>query len=235
MTRPARRRGPRRARFVTVASLRWIIGHRAWTPYYLLRYWRFFRFKLANPHIVTEGFVFLGRDVELSARRGYGRLVLGRWVHVGDGTALRAHEGTLRIGDKCVFGNRDTVNCYLDIEVGPATIVADGVYICDFDHAFSDIHVPIKDQGIVKSRVRIGAGSWVGVKATVLRGVTVGPGSVLGAHTVVTDDVPAYSVVVGVPGRVVRDRRADYEAAAAERATPASRARKRLDAQPEWH
>lgn len=235
MTRPARRRGPRRARFVTVASLRWIIGHRAWTPYYLLRYWRFFRFKLANPHIVTEGFVFLGRDVELSARRGYGRLVLGRWVHVGDGTALRAHEGTLRIGDKCVFGNRDTVNCYLDIEVGPATIVADGVYVCDFDHAFADIHVPIKDQGIVKSRVRIGAGSWVGVKATVLRGVTVGPGSVLGAHTVVTDDVPAYSVVVGVPGRVVRDRRADYEAAAAERATPASRARKRLDAQPEWH
>lgn len=215
-----RARDPRQARFLTVASLRWVVRHRAWTPGYLVRYWRFLRLRRTNPHIVTEGFVFLGKDVELFARRGYGRLVLGRWVHIGSGTRLRAHEGTLRVGDKCVFGNGDTVNCYLDIDVGPATIVADGVYICDFDHAFADIHVPIKDQGIVKSPVRIGADTWIGVKATVLRGATVGHGSVLGAHTVVTGNVPAYSVVVGVPGRVVRDRRVDYEAAAAQRKAP---------------
>ncbi len=217
---PRRGRDPRQARFLTWASLRWVIRHRAWTPYYLVRYWRFFRFKLRHPRVVTEGFVFLGRHVELYARRGYGRVVLGRWVHIGDGNRLRAHEGTLRVGDKCVFGRENTVNCFLDIEFGATAIVADWVYICDFDHAFADIEVPIKDQGIVKAPVRIGPDVWIGVKATVLRGVTVGAGSVIAAHAVVKDAVPPYSVVAGVPGRVVRNRIADYAAAAAPEEKP---------------
>jgi acetyltransferase-like isoleucine patch superfamily enzyme len=91
---------------------------------------------------------------------------------------------------------------------------------------FADVHVPIKDQGIVKSPVRIGPDVWVGVKASVLRGVAVGRGSVLAAHTVVTRDVPPYSVVAGVPGHVVADRLAAYEAARPERAAIAEIARK---------
>ena len=218
--------GPRQARFLTWASLRWVVRHRAWTPWYLVRYWRFFWFKLRNPHVITEGFVFLGRRVELYARRGYGRLVLGRWVHIGQGNAIRCHEGTLRIGDKCVFGKENTVNCYLDVEFGAATIVADWVYVCDFDHVFADITIPIKDQGIVKSPVRIGPDVWVGTKVSVLRGVTVGRGCVLAAHALVNKDIPAYSVAVGVPARVIRDRVADYEADAARRAALADIARK---------
>ncbi len=221
-----RQRDPRQARFLTVASLRWVIRHRAWTPWYLLRYWRFLVFRLRNPHVVTEGFVFLGRRVELYARRGYGRLVVGRWVHIGNGNAIRAHEGTLRIGDKCVFGKDNTVNCYLDIEFGEATIVADWVYICDFDHVFSDIHVPIKDQGIVKTPVRIGPDVWIGTKVTVLRGVTVGRGCVVAANAVVNRDLPAYSVAVGVPARVIRNRVEDYENDAVRRAALADIARK---------
>ena len=73
-----RSRDPRQARFLTLASLRWVVRHRAWTPYYLVRYWRFLVFKLRNPHVVTEGFVFLGKGVSLYARRGYGRLAACR-------------------------------------------------------------------------------------------------------------------------------------------------------------
>ena len=138
--------------------------HRAWTPFYLVRYWRFLRLQLRHPDVVTEGFVFLGKRVEIEARRGYGRIVLGRWVHLGDDNRLRAHEGTLRIGDKTVFGRDNTLNCYLDVEFGPRCIVADWVYVCDFDHRFDDVDRPIKDQGIVKSPVRIGADVWVGVE-----------------------------------------------------------------------
>jgi acetyltransferase-like isoleucine patch superfamily enzyme len=216
----------RQARFLTPASLRWVVRHRAWTPWYLVRYWRFLVFKLRNPHVVTEGFVFLGRRVTLEARRGYGRLILGRWVHIGSGNSIRCHEGTLRIGDKCVFGKDNTVNAYLDVEFGAATIVADWVYVCDFDHVFDDVSVPIKDQGIAKSPVRIGPDVWLGAKVTVLRGTTIGRGSVIAANAVVNRDVPAYSVAVGVPARVVRDRLADHEAAAARRAALADIARK---------
>jgi carbonic anhydrase/acetyltransferase-like protein (isoleucine patch superfamily) len=74
--------------------------------------------------------------------------------------------------------------------------------------------------------VRIGPDCWIGVKVSVLRGTRVGRGSVLGAHAVVRGDIPEYSIAVGAPARVVRDRRADYDAAAAERAALADIARK---------
>lgn len=210
----ARNRDPRQARFLTVDSLRWVIRNRAWNWWYLVRYWRFFWFRLRNPHIITEGMVFLGRNVEVYARRGYARMIIGRWVHVGDENRLRAHEGTMRIGDKCVFGRDNTVNGYLDIEFGEGCIVADWVYVCDFDHVYDDVTYPIKDQGLVKSAVRIGPDCWLGAKATVLRGSRVGHGCVLAAHTVVRGDVPPESIVAGVPGRVVKNRRDVYEAKA---------------------
>ncbi|MGH3612075.1 MAG: acyltransferase [Pseudonocardia sp.] len=219
-------RDPRQARFLTFASLRWVIRHRAWTPWYLVRYARLLRFRLANPHVVLRGMVFLGRRVELRARPGHGRMEIGRWVHIGDGNSIRCHEGSLRIGDKVVMGKQNTVNCYLDVEIGAATIVADWVYVTDFDHVITDVHRPIKDQGIVKTPVRIGPDCWVGVKVSVLRGTRIGRGCVLGAHAVVRGDIPEFSVAVGAPARVVRNRLDDYAADATRRAALADIARK---------
>jgi acetyltransferase-like isoleucine patch superfamily enzyme len=221
-----RARDPRQAKFLTAESLRWIVRHRAWTPWYLVRYWRLLRLRVLHPDVVTDGLVFLGRGVEIDVRPGYGRLVLGRWVHVGDQNRLRAHEGTLRIGDKTVLGRDNTINCYLDIEIGERTLISDWVYICDFDHRIDDLDLPIKDQGIVKSPVRIGSDVWVGTKVTVLRGVRVGEGAVLAAHAVVRSDVPAYAVAAGVPARIVKDRREIHAAEAERRAALADMARK---------
>ncbi|WP_028932556.1 acyltransferase [Pseudonocardia spinosispora] len=224
------RSDPRQARFLTVASLRWVIRNRAWTPWYLVRYFRLLRFRLANPHVVLRGMVFLGKNVELHARPGYGRLEIGRWVHIGDGNSLRCHEGSLRVGDKVVMGKDNTINCYLDVELGAATLVADWVYICDFDHVIADIHLPIKDQGIVKTPVRIGPDCWIGTKVSVLRGTRVGRGCVLGAHAVVRGEIADYSIAVGSPARVVRSRKDDYEADAVRRAALADIARKTANA-----
>jgi len=197
----------RSPRFMTGASIRWIVRHRAWTRWHLVRYWRFFVFRLGNRHIVTRGMVFLDRGVEIYARPGYGRIVLGRWVHLGAGTALRCHEGTVTVGDKSVLGRRVSINGYLDIEIGASALFADDVYVSDFDHKFADLTRPIKDQGIAKARVRIERDVWIGTKVTVARGVVIGEGAVVGANAVVTRDLPAYSVSVGVPARVIKDRR----------------------------
>lgn len=205
--RVRRNRDPRQARYLTPANLRWVMQHRAWTPYYLVRYWRLLMLRLRHPEVITEGMVFLGRGVEIEGRPGYGRVVLGRWVHVGDGTALRAHEGTLRVGDKVVFGRHNTVNCYLDVEIGATTLIADWVYVADFDHRFDDLVTPIKDQGIVKSPVRIGPDCWIGVKVSVLRASIVGEGCVLAAHAVVRGEIPPRSVAGGVPAKVIKRRR----------------------------
>lgn len=219
-------RDPRQARFLTWASLKWVVRNRAWNWWYLVRYWRFFWFKVRNPHIITTGLVFLGKRVQVDARRGYGQLILGRWVHIGDENRLRCHEGVLTVGDKVVMGRDNTINCYLDIEIGAATLMADWVYICDFDHVTDDINWPIKDQGIVKSPVRVGRDVWIGVKASVLRGTCVGEGSVIAAHAVVRRDVPPYSIVGGVPAKVLKDRREAYDADAERREALADIARK---------
>jgi acetyltransferase-like isoleucine patch superfamily enzyme len=197
---------PRQARFLTVASLRWVVRHRAWTRWHLVRYWRFAMWRLRHRHVVTEGFVFLGRGVLLEARPGHGRLVVGRWVHLGDRTRVLAHDGSVRIGDKCVFGADVMVTGYLDIEVGAACLVADDAYVTDFDHRTDRFDLPIKDQGIVKSPVRIGPDCWIGTKAVVLRGVRIGEGTVVGASSVVTRDLPPRCIAAGVPARVVRRR-----------------------------
>jgi acetyltransferase-like isoleucine patch superfamily enzyme len=199
---------PRSARILTWRSLRWVLHHRAYTPWYLVRYWRFIAFKARNPHIVTRGFVFLDRGARVYARRGYARLVLGKWVHLGVNTALRCHEGTLTVGDKSNLARDVSINCYLDVEIGDSALIADSVYISDFDHRFDDLTIPIKDQGIAKSRVRIERDVWLGTKVVVCRGVVIGEGTVVGAQAVVTRDLPAFCVAVGVPARVIKDRKA---------------------------
>lgn len=187
-------------------TIRFIIGRRLYGPKYWVMGLRFVRFKVTHRHIKTEGFVFLGPNVEVYARKGYGRLTLGRWVFIGAGNAIRCHEGNLRIGDKVVFGANNTINTYLDIEIGNDCIFADWIYICDFDHRYEDLTMPIRKQGIVKSPVKIGNDCWFGEKTTVLRGVTIGDGCVVASHALVNKDVPPNSIVGGVPARVLKQR-----------------------------
>ena len=213
-----RLRDPRQAKFLTLASLKWVLANRAYTPWYLVRYWRLLKFKLANPHIITRGMVFLGKGVEIHCTPELAQLEIGRWVHIGDKNTIRAHEGSLRLGDKVVLGRDNVINTYLDIELGDSVLMSDWCYVCDFDHRMDDINLPIKDQGIVKSPVRIGPDTWVGVKVTILRGTSIGRGCVLGSHAVVRGVIPDYSIAVGAPAKVVKNRQLSWESSAAQRA-----------------
>jgi len=189
------------------ATLRWIIDKRAVSPWYLIRYARFLRVVVFTRGVTFTGPIFLGRGARFEVRHRVGRVIVGRWVHLGSGTVVRCHEGTLRIGDKCVFGQNNTINCHLDVEIGDECIVADSVYVGDFDHRMDVTDVPVRSQGLVKSPVIIGPDVWLGVKSTILRGSVVGRGCVVGAHALVRGDVPEFSIVGGVPARVIADRR----------------------------
>jgi acetyltransferase-like isoleucine patch superfamily enzyme len=153
-----------------------------------------------------HGMSFLERDVELTAPQGLGRLVVGPWSWIGHGVALRANAGRVTIGPKVVLGGGCIINAFLDVSIGEGCLFADDVHVTDFDHRTDRLDVPIKDQGIVASPVRIGPDVWVGRGATILRGVDIGRGAVIGAHAVVTRDVPPFAVAVGAPARVVRSR-----------------------------
>jgi acetyltransferase-like isoleucine patch superfamily enzyme len=203
LPRPPRRR-PRALGWVRWVG--WALAHRAYTRHHLASYVRMARASVRYPSLVFEGPVFIGPDVRFEVQEGLARLVVGAWTHVGAHSRIRAHEGTLRIGPKSVVGIRTTINCWLDIDIGAACLFGDDVYICDFDHRTESLEVPIKDQGIAKSPVRIGDDVWLGTKVVVTRGTDIGAQSVVAASAVARGVYPPRSVVAGVPGRVVRTR-----------------------------
>jgi acetyltransferase-like isoleucine patch superfamily enzyme len=187
------------------AALDFIIAKRMYSPFYWRHLYRFIKFKIRYPRVETDGFVFLPRKYQIVVRKG-ARLHLGRFVWIGHNNALRCHEGELYVGAKTVFGTDNTVNCYVGIHIGDECLFADSVYIVDFDHNYWDPVIPVRSQGIAKAPVRLEGNTWVGTKVTIIRGVTVGYGSVIGAMSLVNRDVPPYAVVGGVPAKVLHYR-----------------------------
>jgi acetyltransferase-like isoleucine patch superfamily enzyme len=109
---------------------------------------------------------------------------LGKRVFVGEGSIMRG-QGGIVVGDNVLFG--------------PAT------QVLAVDHVFRDPAVPVMDQGITAQGIKIEDNCWIGAGATILDGVTIGRGTCIGAGAVVTKSVPANSLAVGVPARVIRD------------------------------
>lgn len=197
---------PRWPRWGWRQAIRFAVERRMYTPEYLALYARHLSQRARHPHVVMPGMVFFGRRVELKARVGHGNLELGPWCWIGNDNKLRAHEGNLRLGPKVVMGRDNVVNTYLDIEIGTNALLGDWIYICDFDHIYDRLDIPIKAQGLVKTPVRVGADVWVGEKASILRGADVGSGSVVASQALVKDKIPPFSIVVGTPARVIRSR-----------------------------
>lgn len=193
-----------------VHRVAWILSRRAYSRHHLASYLRMAKIRARYPSVRFEGLVFIGPDVRIEAREGYGRVIVGPYTHFVPGSRVRSHEGTLRIGSKTIIGAGVTINSWLDVEIGDGCLIGDDAYICDFDHRGDSNASLMKDQGIVKSPVKIGDDVWLATKVTVLRGTRIGSGSIVAANCVARGDFPAYSVIAGQPGRVVKSR--DHEA-----------------------
>ena len=108
------------------------------------------------------------------------------------------------IGDRCLIGRGSGIVGHFSIEIGDDVWTGHNVYITDQNHGYEDVSLPISKQSQPERSVKIGSGSWLGYGSVVLPGVTIGEHCVIGANSVVTRDVPSYSVAVGVPARVIK-------------------------------
>jgi acetyltransferase-like isoleucine patch superfamily enzyme len=193
-----------------IATVRFWVRNRMVTPRYGLGACRLLWRRFLTPagyRMTLEGMLFLGGGVKFQIGK-QARARFGRWVWIGDGTKIRCHEGEVLIGAKTVMGQECTISAYQHISIGEQCILADRVMLIDFDHNVADVERPIRVQGIYKRPVRVGNNVWVGYGAQILRGVTVGDNSIIGASAVVTKDVPANAVVAGAPARLIRMREA---------------------------
>lgn len=198
-------------KILTLNSLRWVLKHKAYSPWYLIRYYRYFCLRLKNPHIVFKGMVFLGKKVEIVCDKNLGYLEFGKWVHIGEGNAIRCHEGVIKIGDKTVFGRNNIIDAYLNIEIGACNLIADSCFFYDYNHVIENPAIPIKNQGINKGPIVVGDDCWFGAKTTVLKDTKIGSGSVLGANALVKGIFPDFSVAAGVPAKLIKNRKVEWD------------------------
>jgi acetyltransferase-like isoleucine patch superfamily enzyme len=190
--------------------IRFLVRNRMLTPRYARLLWRYLWRRLlthAGWRWHTDGFLFLGRRLELEIGRG-AEVRFGRYVWIGDGSKIRCHEGLVEIGEKTVMGQECTISAYRHVRIGEQCVIADRAMFIDFDHGVVEVERPIRLQGIYKRDVEVGSNVWIGYGACILRGVRVGDNAVVGTNSVVTKDVPANAVVAGIPARVVRMREA---------------------------
>lgn len=113
-------------------------------------------------------------------------------------------ECRLNIGAGSVIGNFNHIYATGIINIEENVLTADKVYISDNLHGYQDIDVPVLFQAITQLKsVTIGEGSWLGENVCVI-GANVGRHCVVGANSVVTHDIPDYSVAVGAPAKVIK-------------------------------
>lgn len=150
--------------------------------------------------------VRLGRDIAVAGATG---LRLGASSQIGPRARIElirsgSRRGTLAIGARTRILNDAHIGAALDLEIGHDCLFAAGVTILDHDHDFADpLDGGRRNQGLVAARVAIGDHVFLGERATVLKGVEIGRGCVVGAHAVVTRDLPPLTMATGVPARVV--------------------------------
>ncbi|MBW4602244.1 MAG: acyltransferase [Calothrix sp. FI2-JRJ7] len=146
-------------------------------------------------------------DNKLSLENKNNKICLENGVAIERNVSIGALGGTfIHIGQNTFIGPGTCIAGPGDIKIGKNCLIAAQSGIFANNHNFADMELLIKEQGITRQGIVIEDDCWLGSGVKVLDGVTIGKGSVIGANSVVTKDIPPFSVAVGVPARVIKKR-----------------------------
>jgi acetyltransferase-like isoleucine patch superfamily enzyme len=131
-------------------------------------------------------------------------LVTGTQVSFGPDFTGHFHEGSSAVlGNHIWFSRGGTLTVHESVTIGDNCIFGEYVSIHDENHVMGDDDVAIAHRGFETKPIVIGRNVWVGAKATVLAGVTIGDNAVIAANAVVTRDVEPGAIVGGIPARPI--------------------------------
>lgn len=138
-----------------------------------------------------------------------------RYIEVGDRVVIQPglwalalkidnHNPILNIGDNVYIGRFLHIVSVRRVIIEKNVLIADKVYISDNLHEYKNIHIPVSQQPVIfKGDVVIKEGAWIGENVSII-GACIGKNSVIAANSVVTKDIPDYSVCAGVPAKVIK-------------------------------
>jgi acetyltransferase-like isoleucine patch superfamily enzyme len=163
---------------------------------------------LRHPHKIHVGSNVVIDDNCLIDAKGETNLGIriGDGVFIGRNTILSCKNGDIHLADGANLGFNCEVFSASRVTIGRHVLVAAYAYVIGGDHDFSDPAKAVISQARVSAGVSIGDGVWIGAGAKILDGVEIGEHAVIGASAVVRENVPANSIAVGIPARVVGSR-----------------------------
>ncbi|HUR11416.1 MAG TPA: DapH/DapD/GlmU-related protein [Flavitalea sp.] len=175
-----------------------------------------------------DGFLFVGRNCKL---RFLHKITMGKTIIIGDhveinglckkgitiGNNVSIHRNTIiectgvlsKLGEGLAIGNNVGIaqNVFIQVrgfvQIGSNSMFGPGSSLFSENHCHDLTGIPMIKQPTIRKGVIVEDDVWVGAKAVILDGVTIGKGSIIAAGCVVLHDVPAYSIVAGVPGRII--------------------------------
>lgn len=162
-----------------IITLRFFIDLANWMAFFIINY------------VVARRDMKFGKGLHLQPTvilRSARNIILGENVHINHNCVLQA-------------GKKDA-----KIIIGDNTHLGPNVMVYAYNHAFQDLDKAICKQGYTENTVLIGRNAWIGSGCIVLAGVTIGEGAVVAAGSVVTKDIPAFSVCGGVPAKLIKMR-----------------------------
>lgn len=119
--------------------------------------------------------------------------------------------GIITFGENSMIGMYGMIGSMGKIVIGKDVLMGQNVFISDSNHAYENIHLPIRAQGDIftptddgSPNIYIGDGSWIGRNSIIIGNVHIGKHCVIGANSVVNKDIPDYSVAVGAPAKIIK-------------------------------
>ncbi len=199
-----------------------------WSKFFCLLRGLFLKLTLKK----TEGLLFVGRRCKISFRN---KISLGKTVTIGDnveinglsksgvfiGNNVSILKNTIiectgvisELGECLYIGNNVGIaqNCFIQVRgkviIEDNVIFGPNVSVFSENHIFDNPELPVNLQGVIRKGVKIENGVWIGARAVILDGVTVGNNSIVAAGSIVNKDVPPYSIVGGVPAKLIKTRK----------------------------
>ncbi len=157
------------------------------------------------------GFRKIGKDVVIDGLPSFiwpcSNIVLGDFVRIGKRCVFQGGpDSKINIGNKVTVNDGCFITALFGISIGDGSSIGEYTSIRDYNHKFDNPTIPIKEQDYYGSSIEIGKDCWIGRGCIILAGVKIGDGAVIGANSVVNKDVLPFSIVAGIPAKIIKMR-----------------------------
>lgn len=166
--------------------------------------------KITNPQWVSLGDNVTIHSGAVLLARGEGGITIGNNSRIKDNVLLdteTADRGYIKIANNVYIGTGTTLFGHVGLEIGEYSLLAQNITCTPHSHIFSNPDEVIIEQGGYTDTVRIGRDVYIGMGVDIMHSGSVGDGSVVGAGSVIVKPIPPYSVAVGNPAKVIKERK----------------------------